>query len=217
MGGVAVVVGGGAPVAGHDLEPPVGPQQHPLAVAADLEVVGVHGEVLDPLLGEVVALQVGLGVRVVGCGPGGAEHAAHRVAQPQHAVLGGAQVAVAGGLDRERHDAVAAAFAAATGAGDFDALVAVLDPNVALTSDGGGKVSAARRPVLGAVNVARFLLGVLRQRPQAQAEPIITADGLGFLVSEAGVVDTVIVLGVRADRVCDVWLVRNPDKLTNWR
>ncbi|MDX2376173.1 RNA polymerase sigma factor SigJ [Microbacterium sp. LRZ72] len=118
---------------------------------------------------------------------------------------------------RERHDEVAAAFAAATGSGDFDALVAILDPGVTLTSDGGGKVSAARRPVLGAVNVARFILGVLTQRPDAQVAPIATADGLGFLVSENGVVDTVMVLGVRADRVTDVWLVRNPDKLTSWR
>ncbi|WP_309069529.1 RNA polymerase sigma factor SigJ [Microbacterium sp.] len=118
---------------------------------------------------------------------------------------------------RERHDEVAAAFAAATGAGDFAALVAILDPDVTLTSDGGGKVSAARRPVLGAVNVARFILGVLTQRPDVQVEPIATADGLGFIVSEHGVVDTVIVLGVRRDRVSDVWLVRNPDKLTSWR
>lgn len=118
---------------------------------------------------------------------------------------------------RERHDAVAAAFAAATGAGDFDALVAVLDPEVTLISDGGGKVSAARRPVVGASNVARFILGVLTQRPNARVDPIATVDGLGFLVTEDGVVDTVIVLGVRADRVRDVWLVRNPDKLTSWR
>ncbi|MDE0547623.1 RNA polymerase sigma factor SigJ [Microbacterium sp. C7(2022)] len=118
---------------------------------------------------------------------------------------------------RERHDAVAAAFAAATGAGDFDALVALLDPNVALTSDGGGKVSAARRPVLGAVNVARFILGVLTQRPDARIDPIATGDGLGFIASENGVVDTVMVLGVRADLVSDVWLVRNPEKLTSWR
>ena len=111
----------------------------------------------------------------------------------------------------------AAAFAAATGLGDFDALVALLDPDVTLTSDGGGKVSAARRPVLGAVNVARFILGVLTQRPDARVDPIATADGLGFIVSENAVVDTVMVLGVRADRVSDVWLVRNPDKLTSWR
>ncbi|WP_203136032.1 RNA polymerase sigma factor SigJ [Microbacterium sp. JZ31] len=118
---------------------------------------------------------------------------------------------------RERHDEVAAAFAAATGTGDFDALVAVLDPDVTLTSDGGGKVSAARRPVLGAANVARFILGVLTQRPHVRVSPIATADGLGFVVSEDGVVDTVIVLGVRGERVSDVWLVRNPDKLTSWR
>lgn len=118
---------------------------------------------------------------------------------------------------RDRHDAVASAFAAATGAGDFDALVRLLDPNVTLTSDGGGKASAARRPVLGAANVARFILGVLTQRPHAQVAPIFTADGLGFIVSEGGIVDTVMVLGVRADRVADVWLVRNPDKLTSWR
>ena len=118
---------------------------------------------------------------------------------------------------RDRHDAVAAAFAGATQAGDFDGLVAVLDPDVRLTSDGGGKVSAARRPVLGAVNVARFLLGVLTQRPEAQVAPITTGDGLGFIVTERGTVDTVIVLGVRGERVCDVWLVRNPAKLTSWR
>ncbi|WP_234983464.1 RNA polymerase sigma factor SigJ [Demequina sp. NBRC 110053] len=118
---------------------------------------------------------------------------------------------------RERHDAVAAAFAASTGTGDFEALVALLDPEVTLTSDGGGKVSAARRPVHGAANVARFILGVLTQRPQVTVDPITTADGLGFVVSEDGVVDTVMVLGVRGERVSDVWLMRNPDKLTSWR
>ncbi|WP_402465963.1 RNA polymerase sigma factor SigJ [Isoptericola aurantiacus] len=122
-----------------------------------------------------------------------------------------------GAATRERHDAVATAFAAATGAGDLDALVALLDPGVTLTSDGGGKVSAARRPVRGPDNVARFVLGVLTRRPEARVDPIRTADGLGFVVSEHGVVDTVMVLGVRADRVSDVWLVRNPDKLTSWR
>ncbi|MBO0610340.1 RNA polymerase sigma factor SigJ [Myceligenerans salitolerans] len=118
---------------------------------------------------------------------------------------------------RDRHDAVAAAFAAATRAGDFGALVEILDPAVTLTSDGGGKVSAARRPVLGAVNVARFVLGALAQRPDARVDAVDTADGMGFVISEDGVVDTVMVLGVRSDRVSDVWLVRNPDKLTGWR
>jgi len=44
--------------------------------------------------------------------------------------------------------------------------VSVLDPDVALVSDGGGVVRAARRPVVGADKVARFLL-----RTIAKAEP----------------------------------------------
>ncbi len=115
--GVAVVVVRGAPVAGDYLQPPVGPQQHPLAVAADLEVVGVDGEVLDALLGEVVPLQLGLGLGVVRGGPGRAEHAGDRVAQPEHAVLGGPQVGVARGLDREGHDAVGEALEVDAGGG----------------------------------------------------------------------------------------------------
>ena len=118
---------------------------------------------------------------------------------------------------RSRHDAVAAAFAAATDAGDVDALVSLLDPAVTLTSDGGGKVSAARRPVHGADRVARFLLGALTKHPDATVEPIATDDGLGFLITEHGRVDSVMVLGVRGERVTEVWLVRNPEKLTRWR
>lgn len=115
--GVAVLVAGGPPVAGDDLEPAVGPQQHPLAVAADLEVVGVAAEVLDALLGEVVALQLGVRVGVLRVGAGGAEDAGERVAQPQDAVLGGAQPGVAGGLDREGHDAVGEALDVDPGGG----------------------------------------------------------------------------------------------------
>ncbi|AXK44171.1 RNA polymerase sigma factor SigJ [Brachybacterium saurashtrense] len=118
---------------------------------------------------------------------------------------------------RSRHDAVAAAFAAATDTGDVDALISLLDPAVTLTSDGGGKVSAARRPVHGGDRVARFLLGALTKHPDATVEPIATDDGLGFLITEHGSVDSVTVLGVRGERVTEVWLVRNPEKLTRWR
>ncbi|OFA59558.1 hypothetical protein BEN35_02095 [Streptomyces fradiae] len=89
----------------HHAELRAGGEQDPLAVAGDRVVVGVIGQMLEPLLDEVVAVQGGGrpgGVR----GQGGAEHAAQRVAQPQDAALGGPQGGVAGGLDGERHDAV---------------------------------------------------------------------------------------------------------------
>ncbi|MDQ1130596.1 RNA polymerase sigma factor SigJ [Microbacterium sp. SORGH_AS_0888] len=119
---------------------------------------------------------------------------------------------------RERHDEIARAFAAACLGGDLGALVAILDPSVTLVSDGGGRVSSARRPVHGADNVARFLLGLVRKRPRARVAPAFTADGMGFVVREDGRVDGVIVLGVsRAGSITEVWFVRNPDKLARWR
>lgn len=123
----------------------------------------------------------------------------------------------AGSATRAEHDAVAEAFAAATATGDLAALVAVLDPDVVLRADGGGRVSAARRPVVGADRVARFLLGLPHLLPEARVTPTATTDGLAFEVSVDGVTDSVITLAVSSGRITEVYIVRNPDKLTAWR
>ncbi len=123
----------------------------------------------------------------------------------------------AGVASRDEHDAVARAFAAATATGDLASLVAVLAPDVVLRADGGGRVSAARRPVVGADRVARFILGLPHLVPEAQVGPTVTADGLAFLVTVDGSADAVISLAVAGGRVTDVYIVRNPDKLTLWR
>ncbi|MGM7697914.1 RNA polymerase sigma factor SigJ [Microbacterium sp. A84] len=121
-----------------------------------------------------------------------------------------------GAASREQHDAVARAFAAAAATGELSALIALLDPDVVLRSDGGGKVSAARRPVFGADRVARFLLGLPHLNPGMVLAPTLMPDGVAFLASIDGRVDTIISLAVRADRVAEIYLMRNPDKLTLW-
>ncbi|MEJ1922107.1 RNA polymerase sigma factor SigJ [Microbacterium sp. KHB019] len=123
----------------------------------------------------------------------------------------------AGIASREQHDAVARAFAEATATGDLAALIGILDPDVVLRSDGGGKISAARRPVFGADRVARFLLGVPHLEPTAAIEPTLTPEGLAFLVRVDGRADSVISVDVAGDRITEIYLVRNPDKLTLWR
>lgn len=123
----------------------------------------------------------------------------------------------AGAVTRERHDALVEAFATACATGDLAALTAVLDPDVTLLSDGGGRVSAARRPVVGADRVGRFLLGLAAKRPDAETVPVGTADGIGFLIREEGEPTALMVLRVAGDRIADVWMIRNPDKLTQWR
>lgn len=122
-----------------------------------------------------------------------------------------------GAASREAHDAVARAFAEATATGDLAALIGVLDPDVVLRADGGGKISAARRPVFGADRVARFLLGLPHLEPAATIEPTRTPEGLAFLVRLHGRADSVISVDVAGDRIVAVYMVRNPDKLTLWR
>lgn len=117
---------------------------------------------------------------------------------------------------REEHARAVVAFQAACETGDVSALVAVLDPSVVLTSDGGGLVSAARRPVRGADAVARFLLGLLARHPGFEVHPAEVGGRLVAVVTESGAVDSVLALGVRDGTVSDVWIVRNPQKLTAW-
>ncbi|WP_251582164.1 RNA polymerase sigma factor SigJ [Microbacterium oleivorans] len=119
-------------------------------------------------------------------------------------------------VPRSRHDEVVAAFAAASATGRLDALVRVLAPDVVLVSDGGGVVSAARRPVRGVDHVARFLLGLARKQPTAAYEPMVTGDGLGFVIRLNGTVAAVVTFATDGERITDVWMMRNPGKLRAW-
>ncbi|GAA5151791.1 RNA polymerase sigma factor SigJ [Microbacterium pseudoresistens] len=119
-------------------------------------------------------------------------------------------------VSRAEHDEVVGAFATAARTGDLAGLVAVLDPDVVLRSDGGGIVTAARKPVLGADRVARFLLGALQKNPTAAVLDQETPDGLGFALWDEGRIIGVVTLEVAAGLVTDVRLMMNPDKLTLW-
>ncbi|WP_370247010.1 RNA polymerase sigma factor SigJ [Nocardioides sp.] len=123
-------------------------------------------------------------------------------------------------VSRDEHDEVVQAFLAAAGTGDLAALVAVLDPAVVATSDGGGVVSAARRPVEGADRVARFLLGVTARalgHPGADLALVQVNGRLGLLLLRDRAPDAVVSLTVAHGRVQRVDLVRAPDKLTRVR
>lgn len=119
-------------------------------------------------------------------------------------------------VPRAEHDRVVQAFAAAAAGGDLVSLVAVLDPEVVLVSDGGGVVSAARRPVVGADNVARFLLGLAAKFPKVELTPTVTADGLGFVERQGGRVTGIMTFDVADGAVSRIRMARNPEKLTLW-
>ncbi len=119
-------------------------------------------------------------------------------------------------VPRGEHDRVVRAFAAASQSGDLRTLISVLDPDVVLHSDGGGRVSAARNPVHGADRVARFVLGLLGKPSGTEVLEQETSDGLGFALWNEGRITGVVTLEVRGGRISGVRMVLNPEKLLLW-
>lgn len=117
---------------------------------------------------------------------------------------------------RAEHDDIVRTFAAAVRTGDIAGLIAVLDPQVELRSDGGGVVTAARNPLHGAEHVARFLVGALTKRLKATVLEQETPDGLGFAVWDEGKIISVVTFEIAEGLVTNVRMMMNPSKLTLW-
>jgi RNA polymerase sigma-70 factor (ECF subfamily) len=107
-------------------------------------------------------------------------------------------------------------FLTACGAGDVDGLTKILADDVVLRSDGGGRVTAALKPIYGVDRVARFSIGVAKKASGDVTLELTTINGeLGALLKDAsGAVVTTVTLSVRDDRITDVWIVNNPEKLS---
>ncbi|MCM0640934.1 RNA polymerase sigma-70 factor [Cellulomonas wangsupingiae] len=107
-------------------------------------------------------------------------------------------------------------FLRAAGTGDLDGLLAVLDPDVVLVSDGGGKVSALRHPLRGAADVARFVLGLFRLATPSHTFGLAGINGApGVVVRRGHDLEGVFCFDVQEGRVVGVYGVRNPDKLAS--
>jgi RNA polymerase sigma-70 factor, ECF subfamily len=131
--------------------------------------------------------------------------------------------------DAPRHTAglaeqqrVLAAFVAAANEGDLVSLTRILAPDVVMTGDGAGLAPAVSHPVVGAEQVARFVVGLFRQawRQEAvYAEPVLVNGDLGLAVDPVGPGGEhgfLVVMGFAVDggRITAVFNQLNPDKLT---
>ena len=115
-------------------------------------------------------------------------------------------------VDLREQRRVVDAFLAASRAGDFDALLEVLDPDVVFRIDAGGIAPRARPPVEGAEAVAAQILE--RGAPLApHARPAIVNGAAGVIVvphdKPIAVVGFVVVRG----RITEIDLVADPAKL----
>ena len=105
-------------------------------------------------------------------------------------------------------------FLAAAQSGDVQSLQALLTDDITVYSDGGGIVSAARRPIEGPDRVARFLFGVLDKLTadiDIQFAPVNGADAI--LVRRAGEPYLVGMIDVTDAGIDRIFVVMNPEKL----
>lgn len=76
-------------------------------------------------------------------------------------------------VGEEERERLATAFLAAAVSGDVDRIRDLLAADAVMYSDGGGVVTAARKPIYGADKIARFLVGVQR-KPAYPADAVFT-------------------------------------------
>lgn len=104
------------------------------------------------------------------------------------------------------------AFLAAARAGDFDALLRVLDPEVVFRRDGGGAGLLARSPITGAGEVAREIMsGGTRLAPLA--EPAMVNGAPGVIVRAGGRPRYVVGFTVTNGRIAAIDIIGDPAKV----
>ena len=115
------------------------------------------------------------------------------------------------------HREIAEAFLAAARAGDFDALMELLDPDVVFRADAGGRRIGLVTPrVQGAAAVAQY--AITRGRAFLPwCRPATVNGGPGYVVRPPGRAIGVAALTIAGGRITFIDLMLDPDKLTTVR
>jgi RNA polymerase sigma-70 factor, ECF subfamily len=113
--------------------------------------------------------------------------------------------------DRDRQREVVDAFFAASREGDFEALVAVLDPDVVLRSDGGVARPSATLEIRGARAVAERAFTFRRLGPYVR--PALINGVAGVVVVPRGQLFSVLAFTVRDDKIVAIDSLADPTRL----
>jgi RNA polymerase sigma factor (sigma-70 family) len=113
--------------------------------------------------------------------------------------------------DLARQRAVVDAFLAAARGGDFDALVAILDPDVVVRADFGAVPAGASREVRGAEAVARQALSYAR--PGMFVQPALINGVAGAVTTHRGQTVSIGAFTVRRGRIVAIDILADPARL----
>jgi RNA polymerase sigma factor (sigma-70 family) len=116
--------------------------------------------------------------------------------------------------DLARQRQVVDAFLAASRGGNFDALVAVLDPDVVLRADAGAATAAGTREIRGAANVAKgSLLYSKTARPDRVEHHALVNGGPGLVAFAGGVPHSVLGFTIVGGKIVEIDILADPARL----
>ena len=117
-------------------------------------------------------------------------------------------------VDAARWHELVARFMDAARDGDLPGLGALLAADVVSRADGGGIVNAARRPVRGRENVARYVAGLVRRFQDGFVPIFVEVNGAPAVAFTAGgTIHGVLVPDTDGERLTALDLIVNPEKL----
>src|SRR3984885_8928741 len=99
---------------------------------------------------------------------------------------------------------------------DIATLVALLDPDVTITADGGGLATASLHPIEGAERTARYLAGIAARAPDLTILERTVNGQPGLIAQQNGATVTVFAFDITGGHITRIWAIRNPDKLRPW-
>jgi len=114
--------------------------------------------------------------------------------------------------DMDRQRKVVEAFLAASRGGDFEALLAVLDPDVVLRADRGELAAPASTLIRGAQTVARQALLFASLAPSAQR--VLVNGGAGVVSAPDGQPFALLAFTVSEGRIVEINILADPDRLS---
>ncbi|XSC46286.1 sigma-70 family RNA polymerase sigma factor [Bradyrhizobium sp. RDT10] len=115
----------------------------------------------------------------------------------------------------DNHARLLQAFGEAVASGNVAQLAQLLRADAVALTDGGGRKTAARNPIIGAEKVARFFIGIAAKNAghDIRIEPAMINGAVGALLYLDGELDHTMSMAIDGEKIAAIYIVRNPDKL----
>ena len=115
----------------------------------------------------------------------------------------------------DNHARLLQAFGEAVASGNVAQLAELLRADAVALTDGGGRKTAARNPIVGAEKIARFFIGIAAKNAghDMRIEPAMINGAVGALLYLDGELDNTMSMAIDGEKIAAIYIVRNPDKL----